>query len=263
MQNQFQPLLILIFCILFSTQCLSKNININVLVEDGYFPMIINAENRQGFAFEFIQILNESQQEYRFILNVLPSKRLIKMVDEKNFDALFFMAIDWLPKSAHSSLTKTSTSVIIKNEFYTLKENAIEQSYFDNFDDLTKAGVLGYSYKFADYNTDASFLNNVHKMSLTQSGSHVAQMILLKRVEVGIINNLTFQYLKQTNNFDMDLFYKSNTPDGIFDTSFLINQHSTKFTANKFDQIIKSFKTKKRLQQLFTQYGIHSNVNQW
>jgi len=262
MRNHYLSLLILIFSILFSSQSLSKKIDINVLVEDGYFPMIINAENRQGFAFDFIQILNQFQQGYNFKLNVLPSKRLIKKVEAENYDALFFMAIEWLPKSTHSSLIRTATSVIIKNEFYALKENAVEQSYFDNFGKLTKAGVLGYSYKFADYNTDAHFLNNEHKMSLTKSGSHVAKMILLKRVELGIINNLTFQYLKKTNSFDMNLLYKSNTPDATFETSFLINQRQTKLSANKFDQIIQNSKTKKRLQSLFTKYGIQSNVSQ-
>jgi len=223
--------------------------------------MIINAESRQGFAFEFTETLNKSQHEYNFKLQVLPSKRLIKRVEAKNFDALFFMAINWLPKSSHSYLTKTSTSVTIKNEFYALKENAHDQSYFIKFNELTKAGVLGYSYSFADYNTDASFLNKVHKMSLTKSGSHVVKMILLKRAEVGIINNLTFEYLKKTNSFDMDLLYKSQTPDATFETSFLMNNLQAKLSTNKFEQIMNHPKTKKRLKSLFTKYGIPSSVN--
>jgi len=255
------PILTLIFCILFSTKSFSQKVDINILVEDGYFPIIINAENSQGFAFEFTHILNKSQQEYNFILNVLPSKRLIKMVEEKKFDALFFMAMEWLPKSAHLYLTKSATSVIIKNEFYALKENALDQSFFKDFGALTKAGVYGYSYKFAGYNTDANFLNSEHRMSLTKSGSHVAKMILLKRVDIGILNNLTYQYFKKTNSFNMDLFYKSDTPDGIFDTSLLINQHSTKISATKFDQLIQAATLKQKLHGLFSKYGIHSHVN--
>lgn len=260
MKNYYKLVLILVFFTLFSTQSLSKKIDINILVEDGYFPIIINAEHQQGFAFEFTQILNESQQKFNFILNVLPPKRLIKMVEEKNFDALFFMAIEWLPKSAHLYLTKTTASVIVKNEFYALKGSGRDQSYFDNFDELTKAGVYGYSYKFADYNTDAGFLNRVHKVSLTKSGSHIAKMLFLKRVDIGILNNISYQYLKKINSFDTDLLYKSTTPDGIYDTSFLINQHSKKITANTFEYIIKVPTVQKRIQSLFDKYGLHANV---
>lgn len=260
-KNPPNLLLVFIFLMLFSTNSFSQKIDINILVEDGYFPIIINAENNQGFAFEFTQILNKSQKKYNFVLNVLPSKRLIKMVKEKNFDSLFFMAMEWLPKSAHLYLTKSATSVIVKNEFYALKENAPDQSFFEDFGSLTKAGVYGYSYKFASYNTDANFLNSEHRMSLTKSGFHVAKMILLKRVDIGIINNLTYQYFKKTNSFNMDLFYKSNTPDGIFDTSLLINKFSKKISANKFDQLIQSPTIKKKLHTLFSKYGIHSNVS--
>jgi len=260
-KNPPNLLLVFIFLMLFSTNSFSQKIDINILVEDGYFPIIINAENNQGFAFEFTQILNKSQKKYNFVLNVLPSKRLIKMVEEKNFDSLFFMAMEWLPKSAHLYLSKSATSVIVKNEFYALKENARDQSFFEDFGALTKAGVYGYSYKFASYNTDANFLNSEHRMSLTKSGFHVAKMILLKRVDIGIINNLTYQYFKKTNSFNMDLFYKSDTPDGVFDTSLLTNKYSKKISANKFDRLIQSPSIKKKLHTLFSKYGIHSNVS--
>jgi len=259
MQKYYKPLSILIFFAMFSTKSLSRKVDVNILVEDGYFPIIISAENRQGLAFEFTHILNEAQQDYKFTLNVLPSKRLIKMVEEKSFDTLFFMAKEWLPKSTHLYLTKTNTIVVVKNEFYALKEAATDQSYFDNFSALTKAGVYGYSYKFADFNTDANFLNSEHRMSLTKSGYQVAKMVLLKRVDIGVLNNLTYQYFKKTDSFDMDLFYKSTTPDGIFDTSFLINQHSAKISANKYEKIIKLPTVQKKLNSLFDRYGIHVN----
>ncbi|MEI8642316.1 hypothetical protein P4S68_19890 [Pseudoalteromonas sp. Hal099] len=51
------------------------------MVEDGYFPIIINAEKEQGLAPEFVKILNDSQSEYKFTLNSLPVKRLKKWVE--------------------------------------------------------------------------------------------------------------------------------------------------------------------------------------
>lgn len=255
-------LLTIIISMLFSVASFSKKVTIDVLVEDGYYPIIIDAENRQGFAFEFINILNTSQQTYHFNLHALPSKRLIKIVEEKDFDALFFMAIEWLPKPSQLSLLKTATSVAVKNEFYALKEEGRDQHFFDNFDSLTKGGVYGYSYRFADYNTNANFLNNVHQMSLTKSGIHVAQMLLLKRVDVGILSNISYQYFKKTRRFNMDKFYKSTTPDGVYDTSLLISQHSPNITVEQFNQIIMRSTIKLKINGVFNKYGIEANLTE-
>ena len=260
----FKLLLLLICSALFSAQSFAK-VDVNILIEDGYYPLIINTEKEQGLAFELVKILNESQHEFNFFLKTLPSKRLIKSVQEKKFDALFLMAMIWLPKSTHSYLTKTKFSVTVANELYALKENALDQSYFDNLDELTKAGVLGYSYKFAGYNTDQMFLSNVHKMSLTRSEVHVARMVLFKRAEVGIIGNLASQYFKKTktNTIDMNLLFKSNTPDQVYDTAFLVNQQSSTITANKFDEVLKLPMVKNKLNDLFKKYGIDSSIKHW
>lgn len=257
--------LLLVFSALFSAHSLAKVEEINILIEDGYYPLIINADKKRGLAFEFIKILNESQHEFKFSLNTLPSKRLIKNVKANNFDALFLMSTVWLPKSTHANLAKTKFSVIVSNEIYALKENAHDQSYFDNLNELTKAGVLGYSYKFAGYNTDETFLSNTHKMSLTRSEVHVARMVLFKRAEIGIIGNLASQYFNNAhiNTIDMDLLYKSDTPDQIYNTTFLVNKHSEKITANKFDQVLKLAKVKEKLNNLFKEYGVQSSVKPW
>ncbi|WP_019026464.1 hypothetical protein [Colwellia piezophila] len=261
----FKLLLLFVCSALFSVQSLSKIVNIDILIEDGYFPLIINANKQQGLAFEFVQILNESQHEFNFSLNPLPSKRLIRTVEAKKFDALFLMALIWLPKSTHTYLTKTKFSVTVANELYALKDNALDQSYFDNLDRLTKAGVLGYAYKFADYNTDEMFLSHVHNMSLTRSEIHVAKMVLFKRADIGIIGNLTSQYFKHTstNTIDMDLLYKRKTPDQIYDTAFLVNQQSSRITASLFDDILKLPTVKSKLKDLFNRYGITSSVKPW
>ena len=260
----FKLLLLLICSALFSAQSFAK-VDVNILIEDGYYPLIINTEKEQGLAFELVKILNESQHEFNFFLNTLPSKRLIKSVQEKKFDALFLMAMIWLPKSTHSYLTKTKFSVTVANELYALKENALDQSYFDNLDELTKAGVLGYSYKFAGYNTDQMFLSNEHKMSLTRSEVHVARMVLFKRAEIGIIGNLASQYFKKTktNTIDMSLLYKSDIPDQIYNTAFLVNQQSSTITAYKFDEVLKLPTVKNKLNDLFKKYGIDSSVKPW
>ncbi len=259
----YTVLCLFIYSTLFSVSSYSKGVEVNLLIEEGYFPLIVNLQSQQGLAFEFVDILNESQTEFEFTMNALPTKRLIKAVQAGSFDALFLMAVDWLPKTSHSSLVKSQFSVTVENGFYALKEHAADQSYFDNLAGLTKAGVLGYSYKFADYNTDENYLRNVHRMTLTQSETHVIKMLLFKRADVGVVGNLASQYLQKTNGMDMSLLFKSSKPDQIFNTTFLVNQQSQKITANQFDKIINQIPIQEKLKAVFEKYGISSSVKHW
>lgn len=240
----------------------AKPINVDVLVEDGYFPIIINAEKEQGVAPEFIKILNDSQNDYKFTLNSLPVKRLKKWVEWGEFDVLFLMAKQWVPEGSRSALQETSFYVIAKNELYTLAQNAQKQSYFDDLHALTKAGVLGYSYRFADFKTDAQYLSEEHQVSLTIDEFNVVKMLLLKRADVGVINNIAYQYFKKNNIFNMDLLYRSNTPDAIYDTHFLVNPSRSKISVKQMDKLLNAPEIKPKITALLSSYGITSSFTQ-
>ncbi|ASM49179.1 hypothetical protein PESP_a1006 [Pseudoalteromonas espejiana DSM 9414] len=254
--------LVFIIIITCSKFAFAKPINVDVLVEDGYFPIIINAEKQQGLAPEFVKILNESQSDYNFVLNSLPVKRLKKWVEWGEFDMLFLMALQWLPETARSSLKQTHFYVIAKNELYTLLENSNEQAYFDNLNTLTKAGVLGYSYRFANFNTDAQYLSEEHQVSLTIDEFNVVKMLLLKRADVGVLNNIAYQYFKKNNIFNMDLLYKSNKPDAIYDTHFLVNPKRSKITENQMDELLNSPTIKPKIKALLSAYGVTSSFTE-
>jgi len=57
-------------------------------------------------------------------------------------------------------------------------------------------------------------------------------------------------------------FIKVLPPDGVYDTALLMNLHSTKITANQFEQVINILTVKNDIQMLFNKYGIQSNVIQ-
>ncbi|BED88366.1 hypothetical protein PspMM1_08340 [Pseudoalteromonas sp. MM1] len=258
--NRYQ-LLVFITFVFFSSSSTSKAIDINVLVEDGYFPIVINAEKQQGLAPEFIKILNNTQSEYNFILNSLPVKRLTKSVEQSRFDVLFLMAQQWIPLSARENITQSKFYVITKNELYALKENAKDQTYFDDLKPLTKAGVLGYSYHFAGFNTDAYYLSEEHNVSLTVDEFNVVKMLLLQRSDIGVLNNIAYQYFKNKKIFDMSLLYKSEKPDAVFDTHFLVSPKQSKISASKIDSILNSAATKPYIIKLLNKYSAPSSFD--
>ncbi len=254
-------LFLLFVLLIFTKPSLSKPVDIDVLVEDGYFPIIINAQKKQGFAPEFINILNDAQEEFNFILISLPVKRLTLSVEKNNFDVLFLMAMQWLPQASQENIEKTEFYTITKNEIYTLKENASEQTYFENLDKLTKVGVLGYSYQFAGFNTNAEYLREEHQVSLTIDEFNVVKMLLLRRAEVGVLNSIAYQYFKKQNILNMDLLFKSDVPDAVYETHFLINSQSNKISSHKMDEILNLPTTQMQLQKLLDKYGITSSYN--
>lgn len=263
MKPSYKSALVLLFCIIFSQPSFARQADIHILVEDSYFPIVVNSRDAQGLAFEFATLLNEYQHEYNFIIDALPAKRFKKRVKAKEFDSVFLMATAWMPSEVQPYLVKSSFSVTVTSRFYALKESAHDQAYFDNFEQLTKIGVLGYSYKFAGFNTDEYFLNTTHKMTLTTGEVNVAKMILLKRADIGIMNSLAYQYLVKTNYPNIELIYNSATPDGVYDTAFLFNQQKTTISADKFDQILQSPAVKKKVHSLFSKYGLLSSVANW
>ena len=258
---RLHQLFLLFVLLIFTKPSLSKPVDIDVLVEDGYFPIIINAQKKQGFAPEFINIINDAQEEFNFILISLPVKRLTLSVEKNNFDVLFLMAMQWLPQASQENIEKTKFYTITKNELYTLKENASEQTYFDNLDKLTKVGVLGYSYQFAGFNTNAEYLREEHQVSLTIDEFNVVKMLLLRRAEVGVLNSIAYQYFKKQNILNMDLLFKSDIPDAVYETHFLINSQSNKISSRKMDEILNLPTTQMQLQKLLDKYGIPSSYN--
>ncbi|MBH0027845.1 ABC transporter substrate-binding protein [Pseudoalteromonas sp. SWN29] len=254
-------LFLLFVLTLFTQPSLSKTVNINILVEDGYFPIIIDAQKQQGLAPEFIKILNDSQIEFNFILNSLPVKRLSKSVEQGHFDVLFLMALQWIPQSVRSNVMQSSFYMITKNELYALKENAKNQDYFNDLRALTKVGVLGYSYHFAGYNTDAYYLSEEHGVSLTIDEYNVVKMLLLKRANIGVLNSIAYQYFKDQKAFDMSLLYKSEIPDAAFDTHFLVNTKQNKISASKIDAILNSSVIQPQIKNLLDKYGVSSSFS--
>jgi len=136
------------------------------------------------------------------------------------------------------------------------------QSYFDDLHALTKAGVLGYSYRFADFKTDAQYLSEEHQVSLTIDEFNVVKMLLLKRADVGVLNNIAYQYFKKNNIFNMNLLYKSNTPDAIYDTHFLVNPARSKITVKQMDKLLNSPEIKPKITALLSLYGVTSSFTE-
>ncbi|WP_225913206.1 hypothetical protein [Pseudoalteromonas arctica] len=87
----------------------------------------------------------------------------------------------------------------------------------------------------------------------------MVKMLLLKRAEVGVLNNIAYQYFKNQNTFNMDLLYKSNVPDAVYKTHFLVNSKSNKITSHKMDEILSLPTAQIQLQKLLDKYGVSSN----
>ncbi|TMS59990.1 ABC transporter substrate-binding protein, partial [Pseudoalteromonas sp. S1691] len=76
-------------------------------------------------------------------------------------------------------------------------QNAQKHSYFDDLHALTKAGVFGYCDRLADFIADRQNLSDDTQVSLSIDEFNVVKLLLLKSADLGVLNNIPYQYLKK------------------------------------------------------------------
>lgn len=251
----YRVILVVLLC-LSSISMHAQPVDIDVLVEKTFYPIVIDDAKQTGMLYEFVEIVNSSQSELNFVVTPLPVLRFLNRVKAKRFDVLFLMSDYWLPSSTHKFYTKSKFSLTMKNEIYALKDRVSNQAFFNDLNTLTKAGVLGYSYKFANYNNDQGYLAKEHLMTLVKHEDVIPKMIISKRVDVGIFSNLAYFYFKKSKHVDLDLFYKSNSPDGVYQTHLLVKKGDSKVSADKINRLLESEPTNTKISNLLEKYGI-------
>lgn len=242
-----------------STAC-ARTVDVDVMVSESFYPIVLDKKIKSGLVYDFINILNEAQNEFHFIVRAVPPLRFMRDVEMKQFDLLFLSSKHWSPPSSHHYLVESSFSVTVYEHFYAHKSKASVQSYFNNLDDLSKAGVVGYLYDFSDYNNDQRYMREHHNVALVLHESTVPKMVLSGRVDVGVFSNLTYYYLSKTQTLNMAALYRREKPEGITKSHLLLNNAQKTITINQLNLLLSSDDVRKNITVLFEIYGIPTTI---
>ncbi|WP_350314582.1 transporter substrate-binding domain-containing protein [Pseudoalteromonas sp. TB43-MNA-CIBAN-0091] len=150
-----------------------------------------------GFTVELIAELNKIQSDYHFELVLTTPIRRFKDYQQGLFDAVFFEDPNWGWLQGNHIISNSPVMATDSEVFIALKQFAKSQAWFDNLDDKTLIGILGYHYQLANFENNLSILENEYKMTLLSSHKKSIELVLKKRSDMAIV---TRSYLNQYLN---------------------------------------------------------------
>jgi len=150
-----------------------------------------------GLTVELISELNKIQSSYHFELVLTTPIRRFKDYQKGLFDSVFFENPNWGWQQGNNVISNSPVIAIDTEVFIALKQFAKSQAWFENLEDKTLVGILGYHYPLANYESSPSVLENEYKMTLLSSHKRSIELVLKKRSDMAIV---TRSYLNQYLN---------------------------------------------------------------
>ena len=147
-----------------------------------------------GLTVELIAELNKIQSDYHFELVLTTPIRRFKDYQQGLFDAVFFEDPNWGWLQGNHIISNSPVIATDSEVFIALKQFAKSQAWFENLEDKTLMGILGYHYPLANYESSPSVLENEYKMTLLSSHKRSIELVLKKRSDCAIV---TRSYLNQ------------------------------------------------------------------
>ncbi len=160
----------------------------------GYeFPpfVIVKDGKTTGLTFDFIRELNRFQNKYIFKFILTTPNRRYSDFNKKYFDLLFFESKHW----GWDSYETESSNIFLKGgEVYIARHQpGRDQSYFKVLHNKKLLGILGYHYRFANFESDPTKLKKRFDIGLTSTHSGNILSIIFGRADIAIV---TESYLK-------------------------------------------------------------------
>lgn len=209
--------------------------------------------NVKGLGIDLIQALNELQEDYEFVAVPTSPRRRHQMFAEKKYDISFFDHLEW----GWDKTQVDTTDVYLSGGevFITAKKAGRNQSYFNNIKDKSIAAILGYHYKFADYQTDPETLEHMFDITLTNSQEQIVKLVLSGRIDIGIITETyLLRYFQKDSNARKSLLISDH-----YDQSYhfrTIVRKSIEPSADYLNQLMQAIRSDPSFAWIKNKYGI-------
>ncbi|WP_281558415.1 hypothetical protein [Thalassomonas sp. RHCl1] len=196
---------------------------VNIYIAHQKAPYVTNLSQRQGLYFDLVRQLNTKSASYRFELIYIPRKRLNRNLHEGSLDGIILGVIPaWFKDKARTKYLWSEgifedyddvvSSVDISFEYQT-PASMIGNSF---------VGVTGYYYFGVD---ELVRQQKVQRLDV-ENEHRLLEMIILKRVNIGIIGHATLRSILADNKSWADkLYFSKNTFSNKFYRRFLVPKY--------------------------------------
>jgi len=182
---------------------------IQVYIAHQKAPYVTDLARKQGLYFDLVRQLNRYSKNYRFKLVYMPRKRLNRNLREGSLDGVVLGVIPaWFKDKAQTKYLWTQGIFEDYDQVVSSVKLAFEYHSPDSLAGNTIVGVTGYYYYGVDELVYQQKINRVD----VENEHRLLEMIILERVNIGIIGHATLMSILADNkSWAEQLYLSKNT----------------------------------------------------
>lgn len=213
----------------------------------------INGGTYSGITPLLVKAFNEAQDDYIFELTLTSPKRRYIDFERGRIQMLFFEDPKWGWKGYPIA---TSKEFLKGGEVFIAKKNrATNPAIFKNIEQRRIAAMLGYHYRFADWNSDTKALKKRFNIRLLSHSSAIVKQVIRGKVEIGIVSKAFL---------DRELYRNPNlqkklTTSGFYDQHYshrVMLANNANISIETINSILKKLHDNGTLKRILSQFGL-------
>ncbi len=208
----------------------------------------------QGIAINLIQLLNEHQNQYKFVSVPISPKRRYQAFTIGDYDMIFFENPAWGWQGIPIEISRPYQTD--GDVYVALAEKNRDQQYFTDLSNKRMIGILGFHYGFAGFNADEQFLRQNFQMILSWTNEKNLSLLRERRGDIAVMSKAFLHQFFKNNPKAKNEFLVSERYDQRYRHSTLIRPDLTPGT-DEINRFMDELKSNGKLLELFQSYGIH------
>jgi len=181
-------------------------------------PYIISVEEKTGLYFDFPRYLNSKPGPYQFQTSFIPRKRVEIYLNLGELNGILIGVNPvWFKDKAKTKYLWTSTIFQDQDEVVSRAQAPFEYLGPKSLEGLNLGGVLGFYYFGISEAVEAGEIKQID----LNNESSVLQMLLYKRLDVGIVSRSTLDFLVKKNEWQGQ-FHRSLIPHDKYSRHILL-----------------------------------------
>lgn len=205
---------------------------------------------------ELVKRLNAHQNNYEFVIEVIPASARYEALSEGGCcDAIFFESPMWGWEDRDIYVESTFPLVRGKDRLVAVKKPGRSQTFFDNFEGKSLAGVKGYHYLIGGELKASNDLENDNSVYLADSRITNIRMVLGGRVDLTTVNDELLAALEGSTQIDIGNLLLAEKPDFVYDLHLLVG-NSKKIQVSTLQRLLSELGRKGEIDRLFQRFNM-------
>nr|WP_020592438.1 ABC transporter substrate-binding protein [Kiloniella laminariae] len=250
----FTSLAVFVFVVFSITRVTAEPVKVQIGIT--HFPpfyVVNDGIPHSGLGIDLITAMNDIQSGYHFSTVETSARRRHLMFQKGDYDVSLFDHLEW---GWDSTQVEATRQYLQGGERYiTLAGSDITPAYFEDLTGKKIGAILGYHYKFTNYETDPAALDQKFNISLVTRQMQILKMVLSKRVEIGVMTESFLEYYFQSHQDMRSVLLISEHYDQRY--SFVgIARRKGPISAAKLEEILFSLFRDERYSWIAEKYGV-------